>query len=371
MINILEDGIPYEIDVSIDTDAESYGVTEISQGASKGTYIKINLYMNGQPYMIPTDGEYRYFIDGKRPDNSYILREANEIKDNSLIFRNISHYITDIVGDITLKLGWQNLTTGLINFLIEDINIRIKENQFYSSNVTQVDEYSLLFDSIGLIGDMINNADRIIKDMVATNSNIVSQETVRKDGEAKRVAEELLRVAQEKERQTNTSKAIESIAKVTTDCVQATTNTNNAINACNTATSNANTATTRATNAAKAAEDIISNITGINDSEINLSQTWSSSKTIDEIKGKIINTTLLVTGWGGTSPYTYTLTVSGVTATNVVEITTQSNITDAQVVAMQDAGIYGFSQTTNTIVLKASGDKPTIDLPITVIVRGK
>ena len=73
---------------------------------------------------------------------------------------------------------------------------------------------------------------------------------------------------------------------------------------------------------------------------------------------------------GTTAPFTYTLTVTGVTATNVIEILPSSSATVAQITAMASALIAGGTQTTNSITLNAYGTKPSVDLPITIIIRG-
>lgn len=155
-INIMNDGIPFEKDLDITPDHERYEVIVISQGTHKGTYLKFNLYQNGTEYIIPTGLNYRYFIDGKRPDGVYILREADVISGNSLIFKNISHDITDVVGDITLKLAWQNLNDGLINYLAEDIPVKIKKNDLYTSNATTTDEFSIMMDVLGNANTLFN-----------------------------------------------------------------------------------------------------------------------------------------------------------------------------------------------------------------------
>ena len=85
----------------------------------------------------------------------------------------------------------------------------------------------------------------------------------------------------------------------------------------------------------------------------------------------VVTTTLAVKSWSGSAaPYTYSLTVSGVTATSNQEILPALNITTEQLEAMQAANIQDGGQAANTITLKAYGDVPTIDLPIRVIRRG-
>lgn len=89
------------------------------------------------------------------------------------------------------------------------------------------------------------------------------------------------------------------------------------------------------------------------------------------MKSSIVTTTLSAASWAGTvTPYTYTLAISGVTATSNQEVLPSTSITQEQVEALQGANIVDGGQTVNSIILKAYGTKPTIDLPIRVIKRG-
>lgn len=84
-----------------------------------------------------------------------------------------------------------------------------------------------------------------------------------------------------------------------------------------------------------------------------------------------VTATLLAANWtGDAAPYSYALTVSGVTATSNQEVLPALNITAEQLKALQSANIQDGGQAANTMTLKAYGDKPTIDLPIRVIKRG-
>ena len=88
-------------------------------------------------------------------------------------------------------------------------------------------------------------------------------------------------------------------------------------------------------------------------------------------KSTMQTATLLASGWtGSTAPYTYTLSLTGVTVTSVNEIMLPTSATQAQVEAMQAANITDGGQAVNSITLKAWGDKPTIDIPIRVVIRG-
>ena len=86
---------------------------------------------------------------------------------------------------------------------------------------------------------------------------------------------------------------------------------------------------------------------------------------------EMVTATLLAASWtGDAAPYSYTLMVSGVTATSNQEVLPALNITVEQLEALQSANIQDGGQAANIITLKAYGDKPTIDLPIRVIKRG-
>lgn len=88
-------------------------------------------------------------------------------------------------------------------------------------------------------------------------------------------------------------------------------------------------------------------------------------------KSETVTGTLLAASWTGeAAPYTYTLSVSGVTATSNQEVLPALNITAEQLEALQGANIQDGGQAANSMTLKAYGDKPTIDLPIRVIKRG-
>lgn len=58
------------------------------------------------------------------------------------------------------------------------------------------------------------------------------------------------------------------------------------------------------------------------------------------------------------------------TADQIVELTPRQNITVEQLNALQYANIVGISQSVGSITLKAYGEVPTIDIPVTFIIRG-
>ena len=86
---------------------------------------------------------------------------------------------------------------------------------------------------------------------------------------------------------------------------------------------------------------------------------------------KIVEATLFVANWtGDAAPYTYTLAVEGVTKTSNQEILPTANITWEQLIGLQGTNMIDGGQDTNTIILKATKNKPTVDIPIRIILRG-
>ncbi len=114
----------------------------------------------------------------------------------------------------------------------------------------------------------------------------------------------------------------------------------------------------------------------------NLTST-STDQSLSAYQGKVLNdkfgsytaksskvtATLSASSWSGSGPYTIMVSVSGVTASNNVEVLIPGSATDAQVEAWMAAGIVNGTQASNSITLKAYGDKPSINIPIECIVR--
>lgn len=89
------------------------------------------------------------------------------------------------------------------------------------------------------------------------------------------------------------------------------------------------------------------------------------------IQSQTVEMTLLAANWQGTSvPFTYALSVPGVTATSNQDITYNQNATKEQIEACQGANIVQGVQALNTINLRAFGTKPTVNIPIVIVKRG-
>lgn len=76
------------------------------------------------------------------------------------------------------------------------------------------------------------------------------------------------------------------------------------------------------------------------------------------------------TEWAGDkAPYTNTISVDGVTASNIIDVGLASFASDDQVKATTEASICKVTQADGSITLYAYGSKPSIDIPVTVVIR--
>ncbi|TQI69016.1 hypothetical protein [Clostridium sp. KNHs216] len=89
-------------------------------------------------------------------------------------------------------------------------------------------------------------------------------------------------------------------------------------------------------------------------------------------KSTLATATLPASGWtGGEAPYSQTVTVAGAKPEPTrIEVQPTTDATAAQWAAWRAALIRGGGQGTDSITLLADGDKPEIDIPIAVTIRG-
>ena len=82
-----------------------------------------------------------------------------------------------------------------------------------------------------------------------------------------------------------------------------------------------------------------------------------------------VNLTLYASSWSTAKKYT--VSNANITATSAVELLPRENngITQAQLEALSGAMIVGGTQAAGSIQLIALGDKPTTDIPVTLIIR--
>lgn len=106
-------------------------------------------------------------------------------------------------------------------------------------------------------------------------------------------------------------------------------------------------------------------LNGLNDSNMEkiddaLGDKAESSQSID--------TVLSASAWSENSPYTQTLTIDGLTENGVIGVA--QDITDEQMEAACYAELRVVEQGENTLTIKANGDKPNVDIPVTIILLG-
>lgn len=84
----------------------------------------------------------------------------------------------------------------------------------------------------------------------------------------------------------------------------------------------------------------------------------------------VINTVIPASEWvGDSAPFTNTLEIDGIRPNSVIELTIPNDFDYSLLDHYQNALIMGKSQEENKLVIEARGIKPTIDLPILLIVR--
>ena len=83
-----------------------------------------------------------------------------------------------------------------------------------------------------------------------------------------------------------------------------------------------------------------------------------------------MNLTLSASGWSGTSaPYSYVISNSKITTSNVLDLIINAN-TQTLVDALSSYRISGYSQSAGSVTIFAWGEKPSINLSATLVVRG-
>ena len=98
----------------------------------------------------------------------------------------------------------------------------------------------------------------------------------------------------------------------------------------------------------------------------------ASKEYVDSVAiGTTLSVTLASASWAGTAaPYTYTINNSAITATSTQEVSPATDITANQLTALQSANIIDGGQAAGSMTLKAFGKKPSVDIPVRIIVKG-
>ena len=122
--------------------------------------------------------------------------------------------------------------------------------------------------------------------------------------------------------------------------------------------------------------DGVGNVTAAEEAEVELvdltiANVAGLQSALDANKGTAIAVTLASGSWTGTAaPYTYTISNSAITATSNQELTPATDITADQLAALQGANIIDGGQAAGSMTLKAFGEKPSVDIPVRIIVKG-
>ena len=102
----------------------------------------------------------------------------------------------------------------------------------------------------------------------------------------------------------------------------------------------------------------------------------SNMKKIDTALGEkanlsvAINAVLLVSAWSENAPYSQTISVDGLAAEQNGIITIGQNITTEQLEDVVAADMRITDQADGSLTVTAYGDKPTRDIPVTIILLG-
>ena len=83
-----------------------------------------------------------------------------------------------------------------------------------------------------------------------------------------------------------------------------------------------------------------------------------------------ISAVLSMSAWSENAPYSQTISVDGLTEEQNGIITIGQNITTEQIEDVVDADMRISSQADGSLTVTAYGDKPTRDIPVTIILLG-
>lgn len=120
------------------------------------------------------------------------------------------------------------------------------------------------------------------------------------------------------------------------------------------------------------------NVTAAEEAEVELVELTADSigaaskEYVDSVAtGTTLSVTLASASWTGTAaPYSYTISNSAITATSNQELSPATSITADQLTALQNANIIDGGQAVGSMTLKAFGEKPSVDIPVRIIVKG-
>ena len=83
-----------------------------------------------------------------------------------------------------------------------------------------------------------------------------------------------------------------------------------------------------------------------------------------------MNLTLNASGWSGSAaPYSYVISNSKITTSNILDLIINTN-TQELIDSMKNYQISGYKQEAGKVTIYAWGEKPSINLSATLVVRG-
>ena len=104
--------------------------------------------------------------------------------------------------------------------------------------------------------------------------------------------------------------------------------------------------------------------------EVFLITVFHSDEIFYSLNSNLSNITLNASGWTGSSaPYLYKISNSKITASNMLDLIINAN-TQTLVDALSSYRISGYSQSAGSVTIFAWGEKPSINLSATLVVRG-
>ena len=96
----------------------------------------------------------------------------------------------------------------------------------------------------------------------------------------------------------------------------------------------------------------------------------TNASNITKLNSNLSNITLSASGWSGSSaPYSYVISNAEITADNVLDLIINAN-TQALVDTIGSYKISGYKQETGKVTIYAWGEKPSINISATLVVRG-
>lgn len=108
----------------------------------------------------------------------------------------------------------------------------------------------------------------------------------------------------------------------------------------------------------------VKNYVDTKDTAINNALASKSNKSI------ATNVTLSASSWSGSAaPYSYTISNSNITASNMIEFVFPSGTAQSVVDMWGEAAIGRYIQSAGSIILYANGTKPTASMTVTMIIR--